>query len=68
MVRLHGRAPIQLHPGGGTSERITIEDNDVRDCWAFINAAGSGHVIARNKLTNVGKLYAYSFSGPVTIT
>lgn len=62
-----GRAFVQLQPGSGTVIGIQIKGNRVSNLWALLNAAGSGHVITGNCLNGVGKLYAYSFSGPVTL-
>ena len=62
-----GRAFVQLHPGSGTVLRNTIRNNTVSRYWALVNAAGSGHTITNNCTTDVTKVYAYSFTGPVTI-
>jgi len=62
-----GRAFVQLHPGSGTSTNVTITGNRVSNEWALLNAAGSGHTITGN-CGGWTKLYAYTFSGPVTIS
>jgi hypothetical protein len=62
-----GRAFVQLHPGSGTVTDIRIQRNRVTNQWALVNAAGSGHTIADN-CGGWTKLFAYSFSGPVTLT
>ena len=59
-----GRAFVQMHPGSGTANRNTIRNNTVSRYWAVANAAGSGHTITNNCLTDVNHLYNYSFSGP----
>jgi len=63
-----GRAFVQLHPGSGTVLRDTIRNNTISRYWAVVNTAGSGHTIANNCTNGITKLYAYSFTGPVTIT
>jgi len=62
-----GRAFVQMHPGSGTVERNVVRNNTVSRYWALVNAAGSGHTITDNCMADVTKLYAYSFSGPVTL-
>ena len=61
-----GRGFVQMHPGCCTVERNTVRNNTVSKFWALVNAAGSGHTITNNCLTEVTKVFAYSFSGPVT--
>jgi hypothetical protein len=63
-----GRAFVQLHPGSGTVLRNVIRDNTISKYWALVNAAGSGHTITNNCTNGITKLYAYTFSGPVTIS
>jgi hypothetical protein len=63
-----GRAFVQLHPGSGTVLRNVIRNNTISKYWALVNAAGSGHTIANNCTNGITKLYAYTFSGPVTIS
>jgi len=62
-----GMAFVQLHPGSGQVLRASITRNTVSDVWALLNAAGSDHVITDNCTAGLTKLYAYSFSGLVTI-
>ena len=62
------RAFVQMHPGSGTANRNTIRNNSITKYWAVVNAAGSGHVITNNCLTEVNHLYNYQFTGPVTIS
>ena len=63
-----GRGFVQMHPGCCTVERNTVRNNTVSKYWALVNAAGAGHTITNNCMTEVTKLYAYSFTGPVTIS
>src|SRR4029079_7319047 len=63
-----GRAFVQLHPGSGTVLRDTIRNNTISRYWALVNAAGSGPTIANNCTNAITKLYAYTFSDPVTIS
>jgi hypothetical protein len=62
-----GRAFVQMHPGSGTVLRNVVRNNTISRYWALVNAAGSGHSITNNCTSEITKLYAYSFSGPVTI-
>ncbi len=62
-----GRAFVQLQKGSGTVENVTIQRNKVSNLWALVNAAGSGHTITNNCLTDVSKIFAFKFDGPVTI-
>jgi nitrous oxidase accessory protein NosD len=63
-----GRAFVQMHPGSATVERNTVRNNKVSKYWAIVNAAGSGHTITNNCMSDVTKVYAYSFTGPTTIS
>jgi hypothetical protein len=63
-----GRAFVQMHPGGGTSIGNVVRNNTISRYWAVVNAAGSGHQIMNNCTNGITKLYAYSFTGPVTIS
>ncbi len=60
------RAFIQLHPGSGTVNNITIQGNRLTNNWGFVNAAGQGHIITDNCLNNVGRMFEGSFTGPIT--